>query len=460
MSPDTLSYEDSLSHQTGQPKHWLVRAMQSARPLALPLLVELPSPGEVWLDRGTQKPFHEQDGGRVTVHLQTDDERMSASHARLVKQSDGWMLVDSGSKNGSFVNGKRVLSRLLEDGDQLEIGGTMFIYRSGPADAKPAMAQRSIGLAIRALRTAVPALAEQLSLLERVAESEISVLIQGQTGTGKELAARAVHELSGRSGSFVAVNCGALPEALVESQLFGFKKGAFSGAERDALGLVRAADAGTLFLDEIAELSEASQVALLRVLQEREVLPVGATEPISVAVRVVAATHRDLEASIAEGRFREDLFARIAGAVIQLEPLRRRKEDIGLIVAGILPELAGEQAESVRFTRKAMRSLFAYDWPRNVRELRGALELALTARDGGPIERDQLPAAIAAAPGPADLPAPAGDAAREPTRDAIVDALREENGNVSAAARRAGYSRAHFNRLLKRFAVDPADYRP
>ncbi len=459
MAPDTLSYEDSLSMEGGARSFWLVRAMQSAKPLEAPLVIELPAGSEVRLGRGTRGVFREQEGARPVVHVQTDDERMSTSHARLVQRSGAWTLLDSGSKNGTFANGKRVSAHQLEDGDLLEIGGTMMVYRCGSADTDLALARDAVGAALPVLATAAPALAEQFALLDRVAASAIPILVQGETGTGKELAARAAHQLSGRAGPFVAVNCGALPTTLVESQLFGFTRGAFSGADRDSAGLVRAADQGTLFLDEIAELSEASQVALLRVLQEREVLPVGATAPISVDVRVVAATHRHLESWIADGRFREDLYARIAGAVIRLEPLRERKEDLGLLVATLLRELGGDDAASVRFTRKAMRLLFAYDWPRNVRELRSALALALTGREHGPIKEDHLPATVTAGPAPKPAPAAAAAPAREPTREAIVDALRQEGGNVSAAARRAGYSRAHFNRLLKRLAIDPGEYR-
>jgi sigma-54 dependent transcriptional regulator, acetoin dehydrogenase operon transcriptional activator AcoR len=465
---ETITFDDSLSRSGAGRVAWLIRAMQSARPLDPPVLIELPAAGELRLGRGTGGVSRAVADGRVAIQVQTDDDRMSTAHASVVQRAGRWVLVDDGSKNGSYVNGARVAQRALDDGDLLAIGATMFVYRSGPGDLARAAAATAAELP--ALRTAVPELAGRLAVLERLAPSAIAVLIQGETGTGKELAARAIHALAGRAGPFVAVNCGALAETLLESQLFGHKKGAFSGADRDSPGLVRAADRGTLFLDEIAELSPPSQVALLRVLQEREVLPVGATAPVAVDVRVVAATHQDLEARIATGLFREDLFARITGARLELWPLRRRKEDLGLLVAGLLGDLAGDRAASIRFSRRATRALFAYDWPRNVRELRAALELALTAADGDVLGSEHLPDAVA---DPADAsgsgarvarPAPAAGAAapaddREPTRDALVEALRAEHGNVSAAARRAGYSRAHFHRLMKRFAIDPAAYR-
>ena len=465
---ETITFDDSLSRGGAGRAAWLVRAMQSARPLDPPTVIELPAAGELRLGRGSGGVRRETEGGRIAIRVETDDDRMSTAHASVVQRAGRWVLVDDGSKNGSYVNGARVAQRALDDGDLLAIGATMFVYRSGPGD--PARAEAATAAELPALRTTAPELAARLAMLDRIAPSKIPVLIQGETGTGKELAARAIHARSGRGGPFVAVNCGALPETLLESQLFGFRKGAFSGADKDSVGLVRAADGGTLFLDEIAELSPPSQVALLRVLQEGEVLPVGATAPVAVDVRVVAATHQDLDARIATGAFREDLFARITGARVELWPLRRRKEDLGLLVAGLLRDLAGDRAASLRFSRRATRALFAYDWPRNVRELRAALELALTAADGDLLRLEDLPEAVAA-PGdpsasgsrPGD-PAPSAAAAapadeREPTRDALVEALRAERGNVSAAARRAGYSRAHFHRLMKRFAIDPAEYR-
>src|SRR5207302_1217977 len=189
----------------------------------------------------------------------------------------------------------------------------------------------------------------------------------GETGTGKEVIARAIHAASRRPGAFVAVNCGALAPNLVESELFGHKKGAFSGATEDHNGLVRAADKGTLLLDEIGDLPVPTQAALLRVLQQREVLPLGTTKPMPVDLRVVAASHRDLEAEVGAGRFREDLWSRLAGYTAQLPALRDRREDLGLLVAALLARLV--QTRPIRFTSEAGLALVQYDWPRNVREL-------------------------------------------------------------------------------------------
>jgi transcriptional regulator with PAS, ATPase and Fis domain len=191
----------------------------------------------------------------------------------------------------------------------------------------------------------------------RIAPSSVPLLVRGETGTGKELMARAIHEASERRGAFVPVNCGALPRDLLESELFGHRRGAFTGASGDRSGLVRRAHRGTLFLDEIAELPPDSQVALLRVLQEGEVRPVGACEEITVDVRIVAATHQDLRERIASGRFREDLYARIAGFEITMPPLRERREDLGMLIATLLVPSPRDRDQLVPAARAVMAGL-------------------------------------------------------------------------------------------------------
>jgi len=294
---------------------------------------------------------------RLTLGI--PDPRASGRHALVSRVLDGWMIEDAGSRNGTSVNGARVERAVLHDGDLIEIGRTFFVFRDeqpvghGPPDADAAAA-------LPGLATLLPSLAEAYDGLVEVARARLPVLVQGESGTGKELVARAVHALAGKSGDFVAVNCGALPATLVESELFGAQKGAFSGADRDRPGLVRAANGGTLFLDEIGELPHAAQVALLRVLQEREVTPVGGTRPVRVDFGLVTATHRDLPAQIAAGRFRADLFARIAGHRIAVPPLRERREDLGLLVAALLGRAGrGELTLSVDAARAllGLRSL-------------------------------------------------------------------------------------------------------
>ncbi|MGH2897158.1 MAG: sigma 54-interacting transcriptional regulator, partial [Solirubrobacteraceae bacterium] len=212
-----------------------------------------------------------------------------------------------------------------------ELGHTLFVFRHAVVESGAASDMQDGNLRAGAppLMTFDGVLAERYATLERVAATKVSVLLQGETGTGKELVARALHTLSGRSGAFVAVNCGALPPNLIEAELFGHRRGAFTGAHVERLGLVRAADGGTLFLDEVGELPATSQAAFLRVLQEHEVVPVGVDHPIKVDIRLCAATLRDLDALVSAGRFRRDLYARLFGLTTELAPLRLRRVDLG-----------------------------------------------------------------------------------------------------------------------------------
>jgi transcriptional regulator with GAF, ATPase, and Fis domain len=281
----------------------------------------------------------------------------------------------------------------------------------------------------------------------------VSIILGGETGTGKELVAQAVHQLSGRSGRFVAVNCGAMPATLVESELFGAKKGAYSGADADRVGLVCAADGGTLFLDEIGDLPLAAQASLLRVLQEGEVTPLGATRPVPIDLRVVAASHRDLPTLVAEGKFRSDLLGRLSGWTLTLPPLRERREDLGLIAGEILRR-AGQATPSM--TWESARALFAHDWPLNVRELDKLLTTALIL-SGGHIERAHfaaLDAPLAPAAPPASVPAPQLDEEDQQLRDTLVAALTEHRGNIAAVARVMDRAPVQIRRWLRRFAID------
>jgi transcriptional regulator with GAF, ATPase, and Fis domain len=279
--------------------------------------------------------------------------------------------------------------------------------------------------------------------------------------------ASALHCLSGRTGTFQAVNCGSLPSTLVESELFGFRKGAFSGATEDRPGLVRSAEGGTLFLDEIGDLPLPAQAALLRVLQEGEVLPVGATRPVKVDFRLVAATHRDLDALVEKDRFRADLLARIGGFTITLPPLWERREDIGLIVAELLRRKLGERAAEVAFSSSAVRALFSHAWPFNIRELERCLEAAIVLSASGPIDVAHLPASVTttrsqrgAREGRAKGPDLALSELHRKRREDIIAALRASGGNVSAAARVLGKARAQVQRWIKRYAIEPRSFRP
>src|SRR2546422_2044562 len=296
---------------------------------------------------------------------------------------------------------------------------------------------------------------EVLKLAEQVAPTESTVLIQGESGTGKEVIARYIHELSARAdGGFFSLNCGALPESLLESELFGHVKGSFTGAVRDKQGLFAAARGGTFFLDEIGEMSPATQVKLLRVLQEREAIPVGGTEPIPVDVRVVAATNRDLEDDIKRGRFRTDLYYRLNVIAIHLPPLRERRDDIEIFVTAFLERIAAEHGEAPkRLEAEALEAIMAYDWPGNVRELENALERAGVLTKGDTIGLATMPAKITehrAEPLVADRPQV------NPTLDVIERAyiawvLESEGGNKTRAAEVLGIDPSTLYRKLSRY---------
>jgi sigma-54 dependent transcriptional regulator, acetoin dehydrogenase operon transcriptional activator AcoR len=414
------------------------------------------------------------------LELRVADHRVSTRHAALEREPDGgFALVDRGSKNGSRIGADTVTRRPLRDGDVIELGRTLFVYRGALVvahDAIDVVSVRHDGVRGGGLATIDPGLAAQLAALGDVAASAEPIVVLGESGTGKEVVARVVHARSGRPGALVAVNCGALPDTLIEAELYGHKKGAFSGAVADRDGLVRAADRGTLFLDEIGDLPLGAQAALLRVLQEREVVPVGATAAIPVDFRVVAATHRDLPGMVARGTFREDLYARLAGFTMRLPPLRARRQDLGLLIAVLLDRLLGERAIEVRIDPAAAQLLFAHAWPRNVRELEKCLGAALALAKGGPIRAAHvvLDDAVVTAPSSASsssssssMPAVAPPTAARPVRPDNEDELRARllellaihRGNVSAVARELDTTRMQVHRWAKRFSIDLAAYR-
>ena len=308
------------------------------------------------------------------------------------------------------------------------------------------------------------------TLLEQASRLDITVLLAGETGTGKELAARAVHYHSARKDRrFVPVNCGALPAELVESELFGHAKGAFTGAAGMKRGLFEEAEGGTIFLDEIGELPVPVQVKLNRVLQEKEARRVGDTTPVRVNVRVIAATHRDLKAEVQAGRFREDLFYRLNVFPVVLPPLRERREDVPLLASHFLEKHAQVLGRPITtFDPDALRVLTGYPWPGNVRELENAIERAVAVAQGQAIQLRDLPADVR---GSQEGAIPAEQLARMPyreavdlardrvTRDYLVALLRDLDGNVTRAAERAGMARESLHRLLKRHGIRSDDFK-
>ncbi|HEY5949936.1 MAG TPA: sigma 54-interacting transcriptional regulator [Kofleriaceae bacterium] len=430
----------------------LIVAFQGRKPFSPALRLCLGDVDEVQIGRGAMQTWH-RSGRRLELAL--EDFEISRNHTSLRRGRDGWELIDPGSKNGTKVNGSRTTHATLVDSDLIELGAVQLMFRD---DACGRRTCGDLDMAASAplpfaLRTASLDVEARVAPLLKISPSGVPVLIRGETGTGKELTARAVHELAGRRGPFVAVNCGAIPRTLIESELFGSKRGAFSGARDDREGLVRRADGGTLFLDEIAELPEESQVALLRVLQEGEVRPVGSSDAIRIDVRVVAATHQDLEARIAAGKFRQDLYARLIGYVVTLPPLRARREDIGTLIGTILGRVAAPSRTTI--DSAAARALIGYPFPLNVRELEQALRAAVALADGGEIRLEHLPEAIR------NYRAAGADLRPEDQalRDRICELLSEHRGNVTAVGRSLGKAPIQIRRWCRRFSIEISAFR-
>ncbi len=329
-----------------------------------------------------------------------------------------------------------------------------------PASDDPAMFAGIVGSS--------PTMQEVYRNLRKVATTSSTVLVIGETGTGKELVARAIHNLSPRKHErFFAVDCGALTVTLLESELFGHVKGSFTGATSDKRGIFEAANRGTVFLDEICNVDVEVQAKLLRFIQEREFLPVGATQPRHVDVRLVFATNRDLEKMVREGTFREDLYYRLYVFPIQLPPLRERREDIPLLACHLLAKSRVRCAKHVaRFSEDALKLLGQYDWPGNVRQLESFVERAVIACDGDVIEPRHLPRTVARQTLPADLQIPATNreflalkkrlreqAVTDLEREFVLEALQRNGWNVTRAAADVGIQRPNFQMLMRRHGI-------
>ncbi len=459
---ETLSFIDDGGPVAERRVPYLFLALAAHGPTVPALRIALDGIDEIVVGRGAEHAWElTREGGVRRLVVRSADPWLSSTHARITRTARGFHVTDAGSKNGSLLGGKRIDAADLADGALLELGHTFFLFRGGLPAAPPGVptpvcgaAESVRGPVALGLPTLSPALAARLADLSRVACSVMPVVLEGETGTGKEVVARALHRASGRTGEFVAINCGALPPTLIEAELFGAKRGAFSGATEDRPGLVRAAAGGTLLLDEVGELSPQAQTALLRVLQEREVVPVGGTRPIPVDVRFVAATHRPLDRMVETGTFRRDLLMRLAGYRLRLPPLRERIEDLGLLTGTLLSRLDATRIPSI--APRAARALFHHPWPGNVRQLERALGTAQALAGGGAIGMDHLPEEIreagAGTPGVRDE-----EDARE--REELTALLREHKGNVSAVARATGKARMQIQRWMKRFALTPEQFR-
>ncbi len=391
----------------------------------------------------------------IGTHAENDivltDPQVSRHHCEVGVAADRYIIRDHGSTNGTRVDGTEVLEAVLAPGALIQVGRTEIVFR--PTErwvrVEPSSSDRFRDLVGRS-----QSMRELFGMLSAVSCSDLSVVILGETGTGKEVAARGIHETSTRAaGPFVVVDCGAISANLIESELFGHEKGAFTGADRARTGALRAADGGTVFLDEIGELPIGLQPKLLRALERREVKPLGGEAQIRVDVRVLAATHRDLQEWVRLGKFREDLYYRIAEVIVALPPLRERREDIEPIAEHMLRQ-EGLDAERI-LTPALMSELKGHDWPGNVRELRNYLRrLVVHIRTGITGQVPLLSAQGAASSSPrVDTALPLKDARRgwnDPLeRQYLQRVLDDAEGDLDVASRSAGMHRKSFERLLR-----------
>jgi DNA-binding NtrC family response regulator len=443
----------------------LYLAFRANEPLASPSRHVVTDIDVVTFGRGELSITRDRKDGLRRLVVRVPDPLMSTQHGQLVHARGAWILDDPSSKNGALVGGLRTRSSTIDLGQVFCLGHTLFLLaRETVADGPLDVSATDLAAPLPELATFEPSFGAAIDRLTRVATTDLPILLLGETGTGKEVLARALHELSRRRGAFVAVNCGGITATLLESELFGHRKGAFSGATTDKPGYVRSADQGTLFLDEIGELPLPAQAALLRVLQEREVVPVGDAVPVPVDLRLCAATHRDLEALIAAGKFREDLYARLYGVTIVAPPLRLRRPDLGILIPTLLRRLP--RADRIRFTPAAAVRLFEYDWPRNVRELERSLGVMAALSGGGLIGIEHVPDEVRAPV--VREPIRSGDppvveveirapleltAEEEALRDRLEVLLREHDHNLAEVARRMGKDRTQIYRWVRRFGI-------
>ena len=396
-------------------------------------------------------------GTSEVCDLQLTDRTVSRRHLTVEPAELGARLADDGSRNGTWLGDTRVRDADLAPGGTLRIGATVLSLVSYEAPAaelsegeEPGEQRTSFGRFIGQS----PSLSQLYEKLERAAGTDATVLLEGESGTGKELLAEAIHEHSARAdGPFVVVDCGAVPKNLIESELFGHERGAFTGAERMRQGAFEQANGGTIFLDELGELPLTLQTRLLRVLDRRQLRRVGSEDAIDIDIRVVAATNRNLDREVEESRFRLDLFHRLAVILIRVPPLRERHGDVEMLARHFVRTYGGDEAE---LTKEAIENLERYRWPGNVRELRNYMERLVLLGDSAPqldLSKSDDPMREAARSGLAYRQARA--AALEAFTEAYVeDMLKRHGGNVSKAARHAGVARRHFHRLKKGASSD------
>jgi len=408
-----------------------------------------------------------------------EDDTVSRNHCKVLQEDDAYLIKDLGSTNGTFVNGVRIKEAYLQPGCLVRLGNSELIFH--PLDEQIAVVPSTkerfgdiIGSNVK--------MREIFGILEKLAPTNATVVIEGETGTGKEVVAQTIHKMSHRAKKpFVVFDCGAVPESLIESELFGHEKGSFTGAIMTRQGLFELAQGGTIFLDELGELSLELQPKLLRVLEQREVRRVGSAKSIPIDVRVIAATNRNLEEEVKAGRFREDLFYRLSVVRLFLPPLRDRIEDLPPLVKHFLKTSSFNRDRSGNLklrsiSREALDSMTRYEWPGNIRELLNIVERACSLADGDCIEKHDLPEYISGVSDepiigpnetervdPSELVEKTFKSAKEEwlsafEKDYIVTLLAKNGGNISHAAREADIDRKYFRKLMKKYDINADDY--
>jgi transcriptional regulator with PAS, ATPase and Fis domain len=385
------------------------------------------------------------------IHLANTD--VSRQHAALRRSEQGLALSieDLASRNGTRVNGRLVQNARLRENDVVRLGGCVFVV----SDAQGSFSQMLPGL------YGSTSLKRALAALDMAAKSDLPIVLEGETGTGKELVARAIHASSGRSGKIIAINCAALPQALAEAELFGYRRGAFTGADQASLGFFRSAQRGTLLLDEVSELPLGLQAKLLRALEERAVQPLGEAVPVPVDVRIVVAGQSSLFEAVRRQEFRADLLARLNGITLRLPPLRERRADILPLFSHFLRDLRKKTFPHLE--PEFVERLVLHDWPFNVREvLQLARQLAVLQGAEGVLRAEHLPREMSlpiesVSPSPSLSPEASG-APSAPDLASLLVALRGTAGNVTRAAAQLGISRQRAYRLLEEQSVDLATF--